>query len=81
MFKHFKGVNNMAKTRLPPNAKLLTNFKGAFKDFEIYGIHLPSKTGKGKDRIWFAIRQKEPKNWHQTEVLGYRRAVDIQFQK
>jgi hypothetical protein len=35
----------------------------------------------GKDRVWFQIRQREPKRWRVSGNLSYARAVDVQFER
>jgi len=41
----------------------------------------PSKTGKGKDRIWVSVRQDEPKKWRLAASLSYVNAFDVRFER
>jgi len=59
-----------------PRGKPIENVDG----LEIYVLKCPSKTGKGKDRIWVCVRQKKPKNWRVSASLCYVNGFDIRFE-
>jgi len=48
---------------------------------EIYVTKAPSKTKKGKDRIWISVRQPAPKKWRLAASLCYVNAFDVRFEK
>lgn len=48
---------------------------------EIYVTKAPSKTGRGKDRIWISVRQAKPKRWRLAASLCYVNAFDVRFEK
>lgn len=48
---------------------------------EIYVTKEPSKTKKGKDRIWISVRQSTPKQWRVAASLCYVNAFDVRFEK
>ena len=57
--------------------KLLFSHEG----LEVYITEQKSKTGRGKDRVWFTIRQGEDKKWEQMACLAFGGSVDVQFTK
>jgi hypothetical protein len=52
-----------------------------FHGLDIYATLLPSKTGKGKERIWVHVRQAGQKQWRIAASLCYVNALDIRFEK
>jgi hypothetical protein len=58
------------------NGRLITTYQ----DFEIYVVDQPSKTGKGKHRISFNIRQVFG-DWDMAFCLGWTKCADIGFEK
>jgi hypothetical protein len=54
---------------------------GQFQGFSVYATVRKAKTPRGKDRVWFQIRQDEKKRWRVAESLSYMRAVDVQFER
>lgn len=63
----------MLKVSGPPIAKV--------QGLEIYVTSQPSKTGKGRDRIWVHVRQSRPKKWRIAASLCYVNAFDVRFEK
>ena len=54
---------------------VLAKFEGLTITAELH----PAKRD-GQNRMWIQIRQNDKaKKWRQSEVLGYRRAIDIEF--
>lgn len=49
-------------------------------DFEIYSKSLKGKK-KGKDRIWFSIRQSKTKKWRVATSLNYVNSMAVRFEK
>lgn len=66
----------MANAKHPKvTAKPIATFQG----FTVYAdLQKAKKTGK--DRIWFHIRQDDPKKYRTAICLNYPRALDVQFQ-
>jgi len=52
---------------------------------EVEGIQVTAKLNRaklaGRDRVWFQIRQRDPKLWRVSGTLSYARALDVQFEK
>jgi hypothetical protein len=48
---------------------------------EIYVTNQPSKTGKGRDRLWIHIRQRKSKKWRISASLCYVNGFDVRFEK
>ena len=48
---------------------------------DVYVIRAPSKTGRGKDRVWISVRQDVPKKWRLSSSLCYVNSFDIRFEK
>lgn len=48
---------------------------------EIYALHLPSKTGRGKERLWITLRPEEGSEWRVGATLGFSRSPRIRFEK
>jgi hypothetical protein len=46
----------------------------------IVSVDVKRAKSHGKDRIWFQIRQQDPKKWRVAESLAYARGVDVQFE-
>ena len=61
------------------NPKITGQPIGTFNGFTVYA-KLQKAKREGKDRIWFQIRQDDPKEWHTSICLSYPRALDVQFQ-
>jgi hypothetical protein len=58
------------------NGKLIAKYEG----FNFYVVrHTPKR--KGKDRIWFGIRQDNPKEWRIAASLSYVKSLDVRFEK
>lgn len=53
---------------------------GKYENFVIKVVHNKPKH-RGKERIWFAIRQKDPKKWRQSIAHAYPKGLDVQFVK
>jgi hypothetical protein len=60
-----------------PTGPSIKNVQG----LEIYVTNEPSKTKKGKDRIWISVRQSKPKKWKVAASLCYVNAFDVRFEK
>lgn len=52
-----------------------------FHGLDIYATLQPSKTGKGKERIWIQVRQADPKQWRIAASLCYVNGLDVRFEK
>jgi len=66
----------MANTSHPKvTAKPIATFQG----FTVYA-ELQKAKRTGKDRIWFQIRQDDPKKYRTAICLNYPHALDVQFQ-
>lgn len=52
---------------------------GTLQGFTVYA-ELQKAKKTGKDRIWFQIRQDDPKAYRTAICLNYPRALDVQFQ-
>lgn len=66
----------MANTRHPKvTAKPIATFQG----FTVYA-ELQKAKRTGRDRIWFQIRQDDPKKYRTAICLNYPHALDVQFQ-
>ncbi len=63
----------MPKPKGPP----ITTVDG----LEVYVSKEPSKTGRGRDRVWVSVRQETPKKWRLSASLCYVNAFDIRFEK
>jgi hypothetical protein len=63
----------MLKVSGPPVA----NVQG----LEIHFTNHPSKTGRGKDRLWLHVRQSKPKKWRVSASLCYVNGFDVRFEK
>lgn len=50
-----------------------------FEGFTVYA-ELQKAKKTGKDRIWFQIRQEDPKKYRTAICLNYPHALDVQFQ-
>ena len=54
----------------------------SFEGIDLYLTEKKSKTGKGKDRVWFTLKQDEGyKKWEQKACLAFGSSVDVQFVK
>lgn len=51
----------------------------SFQGFTVYA-ELQKAKRSGRDRIWFQIRQDDPKKYRTAICLNYPHALDIQFQ-
>jgi hypothetical protein len=60
-----------------PTGPPIKNVQG----LENYVTNEPSKTKKGKDRIWISVRQSRPKEWKVAASLCYVNAFDVRFEK
>ena len=59
--------------------KITGQIIGTFHGFTLYG-KLQKAKRTGKDRMWFQIRQDDPKRWRTAICLSYPHALDVQFQ-
>jgi len=66
----------MAKTSHP---KVMAQPIATFQGFTVYA-ELQKAKRTGKDRIWFQIRQDDPKKYRTSICLNYPHALDVQFQ-
>lgn len=48
---------------------------------EVYALHQPSKTGRGKERLWITLRPEEGSAWRVGATLGFSRTPRIRFEK
>jgi hypothetical protein len=66
----------MANTKHP---KVTAKPIGTFQGFTVYA-QLQKAKRTGRDRIWFQIRQDNPKAYRTAICLNYPHALDVQFQ-
>lgn len=66
----------MARTSHP---KVTAQPIATFQGFTVYA-ELQKAKRTGKDRIWFQIRQDDPKKYRTAICLNYPHALDVQFQ-
>jgi len=66
----------MANTKHP---KIKAKPIGKFEGFTVYAILQKAKRS-GRDRIWFQIRQDDPKAYRSAICLNYPHGLDVQFQ-
>ena len=52
----------------------------SFHGLDIYATSHPSKTGKGKNRLWLEIKQNAPKKWRTTALLCSPRTCRVEFE-
>jgi hypothetical protein len=77
---HARDAQEEAMSPFKANGKVTGRILG-----DIDGIQVTANVQRakrsGKDRIWFQIRQRDPKLWRVSGNLSYARAVDVQFER
>lgn len=67
-------------TRFKEGGKVTGQILGEIAGLQVTA-NLQRAKRKGKDRVWFQIRQPGLKAWRVSETLSYARALDVQFER